>query len=58
MEALPSRTWSGSDLLAGVEHVAAMSGLYKRDVTTLSREELIKQLQECMHACIHTLKFM
>ena len=46
MESLPSRAWSGSDLVAGLEHVSAMAGIFRTDINNLSREELIKRLEE------------
>ena len=46
MESLPSRAWSGSDLVAGLEHVSAMAGIFRTDINNMSREELIKRLEE------------
>ena len=42
---LQSRAWSGTELEAGAEYLAASSGLM-RSINHLSRDELMQRLQE------------
>ena len=54
---LQSRAWSGTELEAGAEYLAASSGLM-RSINHLSRDELMQRLQErrscesCVCVCV------